>query len=160
MSPRPKRTVFACCDRYESPEKHLALEGHGFEQPEIRLQRRAVINDVELMGRLVRGAHGAFVDVIRVLKRGDKFWDFRGRKLNHEIEIVRAAGNAPGVAGHGTGEHIGDAGAVQPPQTIDEEFLLGHGRLASSSRCRSRPFTSSSLAPGCWRRIPTRAISQ
>ena len=77
------------------------------------------MDDVELVRRLIGGADGGLIDnVIRVGEGSDQLGYLRRRELEDEIQVVRRARDAPGIAGHGPGEHVGDIGAVQTAKAI------------------------------------------
>src|ERR1035437_9772657 len=152
---------FAKPDILQPAAKHFPLERNGPQQPEIGLQGRGHMNNVELMGWLIGGAQRGFVQkVIRAGERLHQSRDLRRWQLNDKVEVVRGARNAPGFAGDGAGEHILDAARVKAVHAIQKQVLFGHKVRASSSRRRSNPSTSAGVALGCCRRIPRRAISQ
>src|ERR1019366_5326364 len=112
--------------------------------------------NVELMRRLIGAAHRGLIQI--VIRMGESLhqgWDLRGRQLNDEVEVVRGARNAPGVARHGAGEHILDAARVEAAHAIKKQFLLSHKVRANSNRRRRNSSTSAAVALGCCRRMPS-----
>ena len=84
------------------------------------------------MRRLIGGTHGSLIDEVLRSEHRDHFANRRRRQLNDEVEIVRRARDSPIIARHRSGQVISDLGAVQSLETIDEKFLLRHGRTSCS----------------------------
>ena len=144
----------------KSPRKHFAFEGLRLEQPEINLEGGAFVQGIELVGRLVSGVDGFIVQMEIAFKFFHEARDGGGWQLNDEIQIVGAAGDAPVVADHGTGQHVVEFRAIQALEAVDEQLALGHGQAASWRRWWRSSSTSVAVAWGCWRRMPSRAMSQ
>jgi hypothetical protein len=95
---------------------------------------RCVLHGVELVRRLIRGAHGGFFDVKITAEFLNDAWHGGHRQSDDKIQIVCGARDAPIVARHRAGKIIGHSCPVQPAQTIREQFLFIHAARASLRR--------------------------
>lgn len=105
--------------------KCVLLEGIGFQQPEVNLQRRLFVDRVELMWWCKGSSNRIDLNEEAIAEGRCELFDTGRLQDEDKIQNVRRPRDTPVIARHGTDEHIRNAQPVQPIETVHEQFSLG-----------------------------------
>lgn len=123
-----KQHVLGCRDPgvlTEQANSTTAAEAFKFvciprQAEKVDLERRPVVERVELVWRSRRRTHADFMDKEITLERGNEIVHIVVGISDYEVDVMGGSRHAPIVAGHRTDQHVNVTEVFESPQAVDQ----------------------------------------